>query len=428
MTQPSWIKETIAAQYGSGYEIPESESVVALLQDEVEHLWPAIEAYIPSATRPNLEFAVVDSPAGSPTTFTDGQTDVLVCDIHLVELLVALTTLSFSEVSDKATALALTSIYAERAFSAGKMAAATILEAGSRIAVASCPATVLPENEFIVIQMMARIELSFVVAHELAHFAMGSSPESAARVMERHEKLFRDIFRVTDEHDSLDYIQQMRQNLTSLSSGRYNFGDILKMKMPEPGVDVWDRLTQDENFMAEIMADTVACTAILVTLRKSYPLEALIRAIGYGVSNLTTLQYMDDLAMGHTIVSLDKDRSTPYWQTMVRTAIALLSTDLTVESMKSRGYFEEEVDQILRQTITVLNQSYFQRILIPLVSDINFEEIASSYLEDATAAKIAHGVSQVARDVRQFLGFGLSVPAKATAFKYLNVRVVPRNG
>jgi hypothetical protein len=123
MTIPIWVDRTIEALYGKDYSAGArlDAAAVKLLRDYVEPMWAIILNRFPGTPRPEPLIVPVDSPAGSPTTFTDNGTEVLAFDMHLLHLISALTIMTVTQADAEIVVPALASIYAERAFSAGNI-------------------------------------------------------------------------------------------------------------------------------------------------------------------------------------------------------------------------------------------------------------------------------------------------------------------
>src|SRR5207245_5468683 len=79
---------------------------------------------------------------------------------------------------------------------------------------------------------------------------------------------------------------------TRSARSRYR-SKVKETEMATPALQAWDLVSKDKEFMIEVLADHVACIALLVSHRKNYSPEFLATAATFAVNNLNTLQWLD---------------------------------------------------------------------------------------------------------------------------------------
>jgi hypothetical protein len=428
-----WIDSIISALYGKNYSADRSRDAefVSWIREFVEPMWGIILNRFDGTPRSEPLIVPVDSPAGSPTTFADKGTEVLVFDKHLMQLIIALTIMSSTKVNAEVFVPAIASMYAERAFSAGQIETATLIGAGSRLAVASSPSIVIPEKGYSWIQSMCITQLAFVVAHELAHLAFSEYPDRVAQNADEHRQLLQRAISVSHSDtvvppDHMEHMQVRMEQLGYSPSARARyFSKIQETEQPVSALTAWDLLSGDKEFMIEVMADHMACVALLRSHRIDFAPEFLATAAAFAVYNLSVLQYMDQLTSGHPPDSLAREPEANYWQALARGMAVRESLNILAIFYEREGepqYEEGSLVRISKATGDVHNRT-LEYIIDPLLWSADFGALERTFLADQTTTLIARGVSRTPDDVRRFLGFG-SATDKAIFTKYLNITVL----
>jgi hypothetical protein len=432
MTIPNWIDDTVAALYGKNYSTGADidASFVAMLHSYVEPMWSIILKRFDGTPRPEPIVIPVDSPTGSPTTLADKGTEVLVFDMHLLWLIMALTMMSTAQVNSDIFVPAIASMYAERAFSAGRIETATLIGAGSRIAVASSPSIVFSAEVYSFIRTNCAAQWAFIVAHELAHLAFSEYPGRVLEHAEEHRKLLRraisaaypDTAKLT--HDDMELLRIRMEQLGYSPSARTRyFSKLQETEQPLPSLKSWDRVSGNKEFMIEVMADHMACTALLRSHRIDHAPEFLATAAAFAVYNLSVLQYLDQLVSGQHPDSLAKNPDAYIWQALMRGAALRESLKMQafIYAQAGEPKYDRETFTRMSDTTSAIFRHIQEYIMDPLLWSMDFEALESRFSADETITSITRGVSRAPDDVRRFLGFG-PVEDKATFTKYLNVR------
>ena len=438
MILPRSIDATVSCLYGDNYSAENSidSSSISLLRVFVEPMWPSIVDRFHGTARPEPLIVPVESPAGRPTTFRDQQTEVLVFDMHLIQLLFTLTVLDNIEVGPQILIPALASIYAERAFSAGNTDAAVALHAGTRIALASSPPIVVSESDFFTIETLSRTQLGFVTAHELAHVAFGEYPDRAAKEADDHGQQIREILRmagadmVPELIDSKPIHERLRKRGYGPNAHARHHERFPSGEQPVPWLSAWDALRENKEFMIEILADHMALVALLRSHRLDFDPEFLASAAALAVTNLNTLQYLDHLASGAYPPSLGTGPMAPYWQGAMRYLALRASAFLYAMTFEGAGEPKYAgAAKRIERAMKGVQHSAQENVMTPLSFSIDFLDLEREFSADGTVTRIVHGIDRTPKEVRRYLGFG-PVPAKMRAafVDYINLAVRSADG
>jgi hypothetical protein len=198
-----------------------------------------------------------------------------------------------------------------------------------------------------------------------------------------------------------------------------------KQKGRPPALQAWDLVSKDKEFMIEVLADHVACIALLVSHRKNYSPDFLATAATFAVNNLNTLQWLDQLTTGDHPASLAKQpEAADIWQALMRAFALTKSIVLIAVAYEEEGRpeYKGSIPRI-GQAIEDANRYHTEHLIEPLIYSIDFGAIERIYSSDDTITAIARTVDRTSDDVRRFLGFA-SDTSRADFTKYLNVALL----
>jgi hypothetical protein len=422
---PTWLDTAILALYGQGStDDPSSD----FLRVYVEPMWSTILNHFDGSDHREPLVVPVHSPAASPTTFTGDDADVLVFDMHLVQLIFALTLLVLMKAKAETVVPALSSIFAERLCLAGNLEASALMAAGSRIAVASNETIVLEKTNFDWVSAMCRAQIGFIIAHELAHLAFAKNPVLAANNLEEHRSLLRETIAFTHpakaEHGSQKRIhEELKESGYSLSSRAHDAEGREQAEQPLSAAETWELVSRDQDFMVEVMADHMACIALLRTHRKTYSPGFLASVAMLAMHNLETLRYLDQLAADGYPSSIAKAPQTSFWHSAVRATALRQSLGLIAVMYAEEGEpgYPDSLPQ-LDDILSNLSRSHSDFVMKPLFYSIDFEAIARAYATGKPAIIVVAGDLISVHSLRKLLGFGASSD-HVIFTKYINVAV-----
>jgi hypothetical protein len=305
--------------------------------------------------------------------------------------------------------------------------------AGSRLAVASSRTIALhEEEEYGVITKLCGAQLGFVVAHELAHLAFSEYPDLAMNSAEGHRQVLRhlisEVYPDTVKPGDRESVRaRLKQQGYSLSARSRYLSKFQETERATPALQSWDLVSKDKEFMIEVLADHVACIALLVSHRTNYSPEFLATAATFAVNNLNTLQYLDQLITGDHPASLAGQPEADVWQARMRAFALTKSIVLIAVAYEEEGRpeYQGSIPRI-GQAIEDANRYHMEHFMEPLIYSIDFGAIERIYSSDDTITAIARTVGHTSDDVRRFLGFA-SDTSRADFTKYLNIALLRDN-